>query len=74
VLGANLKLIPYFQKTDVKGYARSMPTSAAIDRVAEKNGAKFFEVPTGWKYFGIYRIFRACMLKIFSLFYCLCII
>ncbi|KAH0950242.1 hypothetical protein HN011_009188 [Eciton burchellii] len=52
VLGANLKLIPYFQKTDVKGYARSMPTSAAIDRVAEKTGAKFFEVPTGWKYFG----------------------
>ncbi|XP_018044394.1 PREDICTED: phosphoglucomutase [Atta colombica] len=52
VLAANLKLIPYFQKTGVKGYARSMPTAAAIDRVAVKNGVKFFEVPTGWKYFG----------------------
>ncbi|EZA53283.1 Phosphoglucomutase [Ooceraea biroi] len=52
VLAANLKLIPYFQKTGVKGYARSMPTAAAVDRVAAKNGIKFFEVPTGWKYFG----------------------
>ncbi|KMQ95668.1 phosphoglucomutase isoform x3 [Lasius niger] len=52
VLAANLKLIPYFQKTGIKGYARSMPTAAAVDRVATKNGAKFFEVPTGWKYFG----------------------
>lgn len=53
VLAANLKLIPYFQKTGVKGYARSMPTAAAVDRVAVKNGVKFFEVPTGWKYFGM---------------------
>lgn len=53
VLAANLKLIPYFQKTGVKGYARSMPTAAAVDRVAAKNKVKFFEVPTGWKYFGI---------------------
>lgn len=52
VLAANLKLIPYFQKTGVKGYARSMPTAAAVDRVAAKNEIKFFEVPTGWKYFG----------------------
>ncbi|XP_012536221.1 phosphoglucomutase [Monomorium pharaonis] len=52
VLAANLKLIPYFQKTGVKGYARSMPTAAAVDRVAAKDGVKFFEVPTGWKYFG----------------------
>ncbi|XP_011140816.1 phosphoglucomutase isoform X2 [Harpegnathos saltator] len=52
VLAANLKLIPYFQKIGIKGYARSMPTAAAIDRVAAKNNVKFFEVPTGWKYFG----------------------
>lgn len=32
VIAANLESIPYFQKTGVKGYARSMPTSAAVDR------------------------------------------
>ncbi|KAJ3080617.1 Phosphoglucomutase-2, partial [Quaeritorhiza haematococci] len=44
--------IPYFKKTGIKGLARSMPTSAAIDRVANKKGLKIFEVPTGWKFFG----------------------
>ncbi|KDQ61522.1 hypothetical protein JAAARDRAFT_30970 [Jaapia argillacea MUCL 33604] len=44
--------IPYFKKTGVKGLARSMPTSAAIDLVAKKKGFEFFEVPTGWKFFG----------------------
>ena len=29
-----------------------MPTSEALDRVAEKEGLKCFEVPTGWKFFG----------------------
>lgn len=29
-----------------------MPTSAALDRVAQKQGLTFFEVPTGWKFFG----------------------
>ncbi|XP_003699636.1 phosphoglucose mutase 1 [Megachile rotundata] len=52
VLAANLHAIPYFKKTGVKGYARSMPTGAAVDRVAAKNGIKLYEVPTGWKYFG----------------------
>ncbi|XP_014488664.1 PREDICTED: phosphoglucomutase [Dinoponera quadriceps] len=52
VLAANLKLIPYFRKTGVKGFARSMPTAAAVDKVAAKNNVEFFEVPTGWKYFG----------------------
>ncbi|CAG0884838.1 unnamed protein product [Darwinula stevensoni] len=52
VIAANLECIPYFQKTGVKGYARSMPTAAAVDRVAAKTGKEFFEVPTGWKYFG----------------------
>ena len=52
VLAANLDSIPYFKKTGVKGYARSMPTGAAVDRVAAKTGVKLFEVPTGWKYFG----------------------
>jgi phosphoglucomutase len=43
--------IPYF-KGGLKGVARSMPTSAALDRVAETKGLKCFETPTGWKYFG----------------------
>ncbi|XP_066581578.1 phosphoglucomutase [Prorops nasuta] len=52
VLAANLQLIPYFQKTGIKGLARSMPTGAAVDKVAAKKDIKLFEVPTGWKYFG----------------------
>lgn len=52
VLANNLDLIPYFQKTGVKGVARSMPTSAAVDRVAAKKGLECFDTPTGWKYFG----------------------
>ena len=32
VLAANLNVIPYFQKHGVNGYARSMPTSGAVDR------------------------------------------
>ena len=39
--------IPYFKKGGVKGLARSMPTSAAIDLVAKKKGFEYFEVPTG---------------------------
>lgn len=45
------RAIPYF-KSGVKGLARSMPTSGAIDRVAKKKGFECFEVPTGWKFFG----------------------
>ncbi|KAJ7066489.1 phosphoglucomutase [Mycena amicta] len=44
--------IPYFKKGGVKGLARSMPTSKAIDLVAKKKGFEYFEVPTGWKFFG----------------------
>merc|ERR1719230_2358971 len=40
VLANNLEHIPYFKKTGVKGFARSMPTSAAVDRVAKKKGLK----------------------------------
>jgi len=32
VIAANLDAIPYFEKTGIKGYARSMPTSGAVDR------------------------------------------
>jgi len=48
---ANSHLIPQF-KDGLKGCARSMPTSAALDRVAEKLKIDCFEVPTGWKFFG----------------------
>ncbi|KAK4280432.1 hypothetical protein QN277_012057 [Acacia crassicarpa] len=52
VIAANAQAtIPYF-KNSVKGLARSMPTSGALDRVAEKLNLPFFEVPTGWKFFG----------------------
>lgn len=41
-------VIPYFQQSGgVKGLARSMPTSKAIDLVAKKKGLECFEVPTG---------------------------
>ena len=41
------QVIPYFKKGGVKGLARSMPTSKAIDLVAKKKGLEYFEVPTG---------------------------
>src|SRR6185437_8921797 len=52
VLAANMDLIPYFKKGGVKGFARSMPTAGAIDKVAQKSGKQIFETPTGWKFFG----------------------
>ncbi|XP_052777352.1 phosphoglucomutase-1-like [Mya arenaria] len=52
VLADNLECIPYFQKSGVKGFARSMPTSGAVDRIAKAKNLECFEVPTGWKFFG----------------------
>jgi len=43
--------IPYFKK-GVKGVARSMPTSKALDLVAQKKGFDYFELPTGFAFFG----------------------
>jgi len=51
LLAANAHLAPGYSK-GLAGIARSMPTSAAADRVAEKLGLKLFETPTGWKFFG----------------------
>ncbi|KAH9626058.1 hypothetical protein KSS87_001983 [Heliosperma pusillum] len=52
IIAANAQeAIPYF-RDGIKGLARSMPTSGALDRVAEKLDLPFFEVPTGWKFFG----------------------
>ena len=50
VIADNAMCIPYFVKTGLKGVARSMPTSAAIDRVGQKMGVECFETPTGKAY------------------------
>ncbi|MFN4135162.1 MAG: alpha-D-glucose phosphate-specific phosphoglucomutase [Novosphingobium sp.] len=51
MLAANAHLAPGYAG-GLKGIARSMPTSAAADRVAEALGLPCFETPTGWKFFG----------------------
>jgi phosphoglucomutase len=51
VLAANATHVPAYAK-GLAGIARSMPTSAAADRVAEKLGIELHETPTGWKFFG----------------------
>ena len=51
MLAANATLAPGYA-AGLKGVARSMPTSAAADRVAAKLGVGHFETPTGWKFFG----------------------
>ncbi|NXL50868.1 PGM1 protein, partial [Podilymbus podiceps] len=52
VIAANIFSIPYFQQTGVRGFARSMPTSGALDRVAHATKIALYETPTGWKFFG----------------------
>ena len=51
LIAANAKLVPGY-KEGLSGIARSMPTSQAADRVAEKLGLDCYETPTGWKFFG----------------------
>ncbi|HEC20456.1 MAG TPA: alpha-D-glucose phosphate-specific phosphoglucomutase [Gammaproteobacteria bacterium] len=51
LLTANAILVPGYSQ-GLAGVARSMPTSAAVDRVAEKLEIECFETPTGWKFFG----------------------
>lgn len=51
MLAANAHLAPGYA-AGLKGIARSMPTSAAADRVAQALGIPAFETPTGWKFFG----------------------
>ena len=51
VLAANAHLAPGYA-SGIVGIARSMPTSRAADRVAEKRGIGCYETPTGWKFFG----------------------
>jgi len=51
VMAANAHLLPGY-KDGLRGVARSMPTSQAVDRVARSMGINCFETPTGWKFFG----------------------
>jgi len=51
MLAANIELAPAYRGR-LSGIARSMPTSAAADRVAQALGVPVFETPTGWKFFG----------------------
>ena len=51
LIAANAHLAPGYAK-GLAGVARSMPTSGASDRVAEKLGIASYETPTGWKFFG----------------------
>lgn len=51
VIAANAHLAPGYAQ-GLAGVARSMPTSAALDRVAEARGLPCYATPTGWKFFG----------------------
>ena len=53
IIAAYANSIPYFKaQGGLKGVARSMPTSGAVDLVAKDLNFDLFETPTGWKYFG----------------------
>ena len=51
LLAAHAAVAPGYRR-GLAGIARSMPTSAAADRVAAALGIPCFETPTGWKFFG----------------------
>ena len=51
LLAAHATRVPGY-RGGLKGIARSMPTSAAADRVAQALGVRCYETPTGWKFFG----------------------
>lgn len=51
VIAANATCAPGYSG-GLKGVARSMPTSQAVDRVAAEMNLDCYETPTGWKFFG----------------------
>ena len=51
IMTANAHLLPGY-KGGIRGVARSLPTSRAVDKVAAEMGIECYETPTGWKYFG----------------------
>ena len=50
-LAANAELVPGYA-AGIVGVARSMPTSRAVDAVAQRRKIPCYETPTGWKFFG----------------------
>jgi len=50
VIAANHALVPGY-RAGLAGVARSMPTSRAVDRVAQALDVPCYETPTGWRYF-----------------------
>ena len=51
IMTANAHLLPGY-KMGICGVARSLPTSRAVDKVADHLGIHCYETPTGWKFFG----------------------
>lgn len=51
IIAANATLAPGYHR-GLAGVARSMPTSMAVDRVAQALNIDCYETPTGWKFFG----------------------
>lgn len=51
IIAEHAESIPYFANNGVYGFARSMPTSGALDIVAKTKNLNVYEVPTGWKFF-----------------------
>ena len=51
IMTANATLIPGYAQ-GIKGVARSLPTSRAVDKVAATLDIPCYETPTGWKFFG----------------------
>ncbi|MFK5915129.1 MAG: alpha-D-glucose phosphate-specific phosphoglucomutase [Woeseiaceae bacterium] len=54
IMTANAYLIPGYSKdiNPIRGVARSLPTSRAVDKVAAALDINCYETPTGWKFFG----------------------
>ncbi|MFN3388406.1 MAG: alpha-D-glucose phosphate-specific phosphoglucomutase [Allosphingosinicella sp.] len=51
ILAAHAHLVPGY-RDGLRGVARSMVTSGAVDRVADALGIPCYATPTGWKFFG----------------------
>lgn len=52
IIASNYFRIKQFGYKKPDGFARSFPTSPALDRVCQREGFNIYETPTGWKYFG----------------------
>lgn len=50
IMLANTAVTPGY-RNGLKGAARSMPTSRAVDAVAQELGIPCYETPTGWRFF-----------------------